>query len=81
MAPAHLISVSVPCSIISLDGHFADCPPLSQTDHKALADMPSSAPNLADGLSTHKSHACSRGMMGDMFIGSINKAADGLCGD
>jgi len=39
MAPAQLISVSVPCSIISLDGHFTDCPPLSQTDHKALADM------------------------------------------
>lgn len=27
-----------------LDGHFADCPTLSQTDHKALADMTSSAP-------------------------------------
>lgn len=41
MAPAHLISVSVPCSIISLDGHFADCPPLSQTDHKAWLTWPS----------------------------------------
>lgn len=36
---------------------FADCPPLSQTDHKALADMTQSALNLADGLSTHKSHS------------------------
>lgn len=77
MAPDHFISVSVPWSIIFLDGHVVDCPLLSQTDHEALAHTTRSAPNPLTAFQLVNLG----GMMGDMFIGSINKAADGFCGD